>query len=246
MSAVGEAFRTMDPDLAAAFDATWPPEELTAVGAFRVARSPGGGGRLNSARAVAPWTEDDIDAVAAMQRGANAARFFVTDGDDALAGALSRRGLTPVDPTVILQAQVSALTDREIPPVTALTIWPPLAIQAELWAEAGIGPARQAAMDRAPSPKAALLGRVEDRAAGVGFVAAHGPVAMIHALAVAPEFRRMGVAAWMIRRAGHFAAENGASRVALAVTRANANAMALYSAMGFVEAAGYRYFTDPA
>ena len=90
-------------------------------------------------------------------------------------------------------------------------------------------------MDRAPGPKTALLGRIRDRAAGVGFVAVHGPVAMVHALVVPPEFRRQGVAAWLMRRAGHFATGHGAPRVALAVTRANAGALALYDRLGFVE-----------
>ena len=67
---------------------------------------------------------------------------------------------------------------------------------------------------------------------------------MVHALVVPPEFRRQGVAAWLMRRAGHFAAGHDAPRVALAVTRANAGALALYDRLGFVEVGGYRYFTQ--
>lgn len=245
MTVAGIGAGGMDADLARAFDATWPPAEQADAGGFRVARSPGGGGRLNSARAAGPWTGADIDAAAALQRGrGGAARFLVPDGDTALAEALARRGLVEADRTVVLHAPVAALLEPPVPPVTALAIWPPLAIQLDLWAEAGIGSARLAAMDRAAAPKTALLGRVRDRAAGVGFVAISGPVAMVHALAVAPEFRRMGVAAWMTRRAAHVAAEHGADRLALAVTRANDGALALYARLGFVEAAGYRYFTD--
>ena len=124
------------------------------------------------------------------------------------------------------------------------TVWPPLAIQRELWAEARIGPGRQAAIDRAPQPKAALLGRVKDRAAGVGFAGVCGPVAIVHALSVLPAFRRMGVAGWMMRRAARFAGEKGAERIAVAVTRANTDALALYASMGFSEVAGYRYFAE--
>lgn len=235
----------MDPALRAAFDATWPAPDFETVGGFRVTRAPDGGGRLNSARVIDAWTADDIERVAALQRGrGDGPRFMVEDGDAALARALDGRGMVGRDATAILEAPATRLMELPIPPVTALTIWPPLAIQTDLWAENGIGPARRAAMDRAPGPKTALLGRIRDRAAGVGFVAVHGPVAMVHALVVPPEFRRQGVAAWLMRRAGHFATGHGAPRVALAVTRANAGALALYDRLGFVEVGGYRYFTE--
>ncbi len=135
------------------------------------------------------------------------------------------------------------MTDRAIPPVTAFAVWPPLAIQRDLWRELGIGAARQAIIDRAAAPKAALLGRVADRAAGVGFVGVHGPVGMIHALGVLPPFRRRGVAAWLIRQAASFAERNAAARIALAVQRDNVAALALYAALGFSEVEGYRYFS---
>ena len=54
-------------------------------------------------------------------------------------------------------------------------------------------------MERVAPPRAALLGRLHDRAAGAAFVAADGPVAMIHAIEVAPAFPRPGLAGWLSR-----------------------------------------------
>ena len=101
-------------------------------------------------------------------------------------------------------------------------------------------------MDRAPLPKCALLGRITDRAAGSGFVAVVGGIGFVHALYVLPEFRGLGLARQMMRRAAIWAGAQGATQVALAVTRANAPAMALYTGMGMVEAGAYHYRRAPA
>ena len=100
-------------------------------------------------------------------------------------------------------------------------------------------------MQRVAGPKAALLGRIEDRAAGAGFVAIHSGVAMVHGIEILPDWRRKGLAGWMMRRAAVWARENGARRLALAVTRANAPAIALYRGLGFRDAGGYAYFVKP-
>lgn len=233
-----------DAAVMAAFEATWPAAEYAEAGGFRVGRGMGGGGRVGSARAVADWSEGDIDATAAVQtRWGEPASIAVADGDTALADALVARGWDIAGPTAILAAPVAALTDRPIPPVTTFAIWPPLAIQAELWDAMSIGPARRAVMARAAGPKVSLLGRMRDRAAGTGFVAVSGDVAMVHALAILPEFRRAGLAGWMMRRAAVWGAEHGASRLALAVTRGNDAAMGLYRNLGFADLGGYRYAT---
>lgn len=234
-----------DAALQAAFDATWPSAGQVEVAGFRVRRGCGGGERASSAWRLPGAPVPDAEAIAAVcaQHATwdQPALFAVADGDDALAGALSAAGFAPRSPSALMVAPVARLTDTPLRPVTAFAIWPPLAIQRDLWAESGIGPARQDIIARAPQPKAALLGRTQDRAAGVGFVAVHEGVAMVHALAVLPEFRRRGLAGWMLRAAGFFAREAGADRVALAVLRENP-AGALYAAMGFETVSGYRYF----
>ena len=56
-----------DPDLARAFETTWPAAEYADAGAFRVGRGYGAGGRVSSARALRQdWDEADIPAVEAI------------------------------------------------------------------------------------------------------------------------------------------------------------------------------------
>ncbi len=117
----------------------------------------------------------------------------------------------------------------------------PLECQAEIWAAGGVGPARLAVMARARGPKTWLLGRAADRPAAAAFVAAHGGVAMLHALEVSPAARRAGLGSAMTRAAARWAADNGAGVLALAVTEANAPARALYAGLGFRESGGYHY-----
>lgn len=236
----------MDPALAAAFHATWPAESVREVGGFHVAHGHGGGDRVNSAYVVGGWCDADIAGVIGLQRDwQQPSRFLVLDEDEPLAATLTALGFQPARATAILQIETARLTGLEIPPVTAFDLWPALAIQKDIWQAGGIGADRLAVMERAARPRTSILGRVDDRAAGAAFVAIHGGVAMVHAVEVQAELRRKGLAGWMMRRAALWAAENGASRLALAVLRSNEPALSLYRAMGFAEASGYRYFTLP-
>lgn len=231
------------PAIDAAWQATWPAADYVQIGGFRVGRGMGGGGRVSAARATAPW---DAAAIPAVERQHAAwgqpAVFSVDEADTALAAALQTQGYAAGDPTLILHCPVERLASGAIPPVTAIEVWPPLAIQRTLWTEAGIGPARQAIMERACAPKMAILGRIEDRAAGAAFAAVHGPVAMLHALAVLPRWRRKGLGGWMLRRAARFAARHDAAVLVLAVSEANDAARALYDAAGFQRLARCHYW----
>ncbi len=162
-------------------------------------------------------------------------------GDEALDRALAAEGYAIIDPVVAHVAPVGALARRDLPRLAAIPCAAPLAIQAEIWAAGGIGPARLAVMDRAVSPKTYLLGRIGDRPVGTAFVAVHDGVAMVHALEVVPEARRQGVGANLMVGAANWAARHGASQVALLVTRANAGANALYASLKMEEVEGYHY-----
>lgn len=233
----------MDAALAAAFEATWPAARHARAGGFHIGEGRGAGGRVSSAWVDGDWTAGDIAAAEAIHAGWGQPSLFRVDDDaTALAEALLARGYRRDTPTAILEAGLDGLTDRPVPQIMAFTIWPPLAIQREIWAAGEIDPARQAVMARVAGPRAALLGRIEDRAAGAGFVACHQRVAMIHALEILPEWRRRGLASWMVRCAAFWAAEAGADRLALAVGRANEGALALYRRLGFRETGGYAYF----
>ncbi len=236
----------MDADLAAAFEETWPAAEYADAGGFRVGRGMGAGGRVSSARVIGPWSADDIPAVEAIHRAwGQRPMFRALDDDGDLIAALEAAGYMRETPTAIMAAPVAALTDLPLPPITTFAVWPPLAIQREIWATGNIGPSRQAVIDHTPQPKAALLGRIDDRAAGAAFVALHGPVAMVHGVEVLAGFRRRGMAGWLMRQAGFWAAEQDAGRVGLAVSRANTGARATYDRLGFTEVAGYGYYARP-
>lgn len=233
-----------DPDLARAFETTWPAAETADAGGFRVGRGCGAGGRVSSARALGPdWDAAAIPEVEAIHRGWRQRPMFrLPDSDSALAAALARQGYGAETPTAIMAADCAMLTATPTPAMTAFAIWPPLAIQAEIWAAGNIGAARQAVMPRVALPRTAILGRHADRAVGAAFVAADGPVAMIHAIEILPGFRRKGMATWLIRKAAEWGAAQGATRLGLAVSRANTSARALYDRMGFAEIGGYSYW----
>lgn len=227
----------------AAWQATWPAAGYAREGGVLVARGAGGGGRVSAARAVADWSEADIAAAEVRHRAWGQPPLFAVEaGDLALAHALAARGYREADPTLVLTAPLAPLAEPPIPPVTAMDCWPPLAIQRDLWAQTGIGPERQAVIARAAAPKAAILGRTQDRAAGVGFVAVHGRFALLHALAVLPDWRGRGLGSWMVRRAARFGQAHGAQDLALAVTAANTPARAMYERLGFVQAGAYAYW----
>lgn len=234
----------MDSAFAEAFETTWPAAEYADAGGFRLGRGLGAGGRVSSARVTGPWTADDIVSVEQISQSWDQPPMFrVADGDDRLAAVLGQAGYRIEKPTLIMSAALDRLTDRDIPPVTAFAVWPPLAIQREIWTAGNIGPARQAVMDHVTLPKTAILGRTNDRAAGAAFVAIGNQVAMIHAVEVLAEWRRRGLAGWMIREAAFWARDNGATRMGLAVTRGNTGAIAAYRGLGFQEVAGYSYYS---
>lgn len=234
----------MDAMLARAFEETWPAAEYADAGGFRVGRGLGGGGRVSSARPIGVWAPDDIPAAEAIHRSwGQQPMFRLPDADQDLAAALDAAGYRRETPTAVMQAPVAALlSGRPIPFMATFAIWPPLAIQRDIWAAGNIDPARQAVMDRVAVPRTAILGRIDDRAAGAAFAALSGDVVMVHAVEVLPAFRRRGLAGWLMRRAALWGQEQGAARIGLAVSRANAGARAAWERLGFVEAWGYAYY----
>lgn len=223
-------------------DATWPAVARHAVGPWLVREGQGGGSRVSAATAEHPWTEDDIALAEAAQDRLGQDRLFMIRGqDDRLDAALAERGYRIATPVSIYEAASAGLAAEPPPPISAFPIWPMLAIQRDLWAEGGIGPARTAIMERTPAPRTTILGRSRDRAAGAAFVAIADGTAMLHALHVAPDLRRQGTAVNMMRSAAAWAQDNGAKRFSLVVETANAPASALYASLGMRIVGQYHY-----
>jgi GNAT superfamily N-acetyltransferase len=224
--------------------ATWPAAAEQRVGPFRLRLAPGGGNRVTCAvaegAAGAAAGAAEAAALAAAARAAGQVPcVMLTPGEAALDARLAAAGWRMGEAVEVLEAACAALPEPL--PLAAFALWPPLAIQVALWQAAGIGPARRAVMARAAEPRAAILGRSEDRAAGTAFAAVAADCAFLHALAVVPALRRRGTARQMLRAAAAWARAAGARRIAVAVTRDNAAARALYVAEGFREAAAYHY-----
>jgi GNAT superfamily N-acetyltransferase len=223
--------------LAQLMEATWPPASTRRLGPFTLRDGAGGGKRVSAASCEAGFVDTDLDAAeAAMAEPL----MLIREGDTALDAALDRRDWRVVDPVVAYAAPVASVT-ADLPPLAAFPHWPPLEITRALWAEGGIGPARNAVMDRVQGPKAALLARIEDRPAGVAFVACHGTDAMLHALEVRPDQRRKGTGQTLVHAAANWAASEGATRLSLVVTRQNAAARALYARLGMSVVGQYHY-----
>ena len=163
----------------------------------------------------------------------------------ALSAALAARGYKIKDPVIGYAAPVAPLLAHLPPPVTSFEVWPPLALQAETWAAGGIGPARLAVMERVGLEKTTLFGRLEDAPAGAAFVALSEGVGMIHAIEVAPAFRRKGLGRYLIAAAARWVKNRGGSHLSLIVTRANGPANALYSSLGMTPVGNYHYRIHP-
>jgi GNAT superfamily N-acetyltransferase len=237
-------------DLAPVIAATWPPAATATVGPFTVPEGVGGGQRVSAARLTDPQamdaTEAEIDvAIAALASVGQPPLFQVLGHQAALDARLEARGFGLRDTTHALIADIADLAEPP-PPVSCFATWPPLAIQTEIWAAGGIGPARLAVMDRATGPRMSFFGRANDRPAGTGFAAIHEGVAMLHALEILPQHRRKGLARIMTRAAADWARDQGATRFATLVTGENRPAQGLYASLGFTAVGQYHYRSKPA
>ena len=232
-------------DLFAVSEATWPAAALHQAGAFTVREGRGGGQRVSAATAEAGWTEADIDTAVAKQEAlGQRPLFMIRDGEETLDAALEARGYRIKDPVNIYEAAVATLAAEPAPPMAGFAIWPPLAIMRDIWAEGGIGPERVAVMERAADPKTAILGRVNDRASGAAFIAGYGDTAMLHALHIVPDQRRQGSAVKMMRKAAHWAQDQGMTRFSVLVTAANQPANVLYASLGMRIVGHYHYRSE--
>lgn len=233
----------MTPErLFAAQEATWPPASKSRRGPWCIRDGRGGGKRVSAATAEAPVAEAAIpQAEAAMAELGQAPLFMIRPGDEALDALLDARGYAVVDPVAVLAAPVADLAAEPPAPVTAFTVWEPLAIMEELWDDTGIGPERRAVMARATGPRTAVMGRQNDRVAGAGFAAIHDGLCFVHAMVVAEPHRRQGTAVNMMRAVAQWAQDQGAESLVALVTQANAGAGALYASLGMRNVGHYHY-----
>ncbi|GGB06150.1 GNAT family N-acetyltransferase [Allosediminivita pacifica] len=225
-----------------AIDTTWPTAARVTTGPWVLREGRGGGKRVSAATLSGELRDGDIPtAEEAMRRMGQAPLFMLRPGEEALDSTLADLGYETVDVTRLRVCPVWQLTDREIPRVTTFTLWEPLAIMREIWAEGGIGPDRLAVMERVSTPKTAILGRIDDHPAGTAFCALDGDVAMVHALEIRQAHRGKGLGGWIMRAAAAWAEAQGAAWMTCLHTQQNAGAEALYSSLGMTDIGSYHY-----
>ncbi|MEM9909361.1 MAG: GNAT family N-acetyltransferase [Pseudomonadota bacterium] len=225
-----------------AIDHTWPAANRWNAGAWIVRDGAGGGKRVSAATLARPSSVFDLRQAESEMSGIQQdPLFMVREGEAVLDAHLEEAGYEIVDPVNIYAAPVGSMARDTPPRLSAFDLWPPLAIQDEIWAEGGIGLARLEIMHRAEGPKTALFGRHEGRPAATGFIAIHNGIAMIHALEVLSAFRRQGVGRNLTRHAALWAQNHSASTIAVLCTTANLAANALYRSMGYSRQGGYHY-----
>lgn len=223
-------------------DATWPPASIRQVGPWTIREGRGGGQRVSAATAAGPVREGDLpQAEAAMRALGQTPLFMIRAGEEALDAMLARRGYAVVDPVNAWLGSAAPIAAAPLPRGRTFTVWEPLAIQVDIWAQGGIGPGRIAVMDRAADPKTSIFGRCDNAPAATAFAAIHDGVAMIHALEVSENCRRRGMAGLVCRKAAAWAVENGATHLVALCTQANAGANALYSSLGLSVVGQYHY-----
>jgi len=128
---------------------------------------------------------------------------------------LAEMGYIALDETWLYSCAITDLAQRDLPPVTAFPIWPPLQLARDIWAEGGVGPDRVAVMERATCDRTAILGRINDRAGGVAYAGLHEGCVMVHALEILESQRRNGLAGSLMIAAAKRGAERGAQHMAL-------------------------------
>ncbi len=222
-----------------AIEDTWPAQEYSKTGGFHIGRDPASQ-RTSSARLIS--SDYDIPlAENAFTSWGQTPIFMVTKSDGSLDHDLQERGYQIKDPVNLMSCPVSDLANDAPPPVSMFTPWPMLAIQREIWTDAGIGPERHKIMQRPTGHKTTILSRWDDKPTGTAFVATSGNLAILHALELRPEHRRKGIASWMVKTAARWAKPLGCDHLVVLVTTANIGAMSLYTSLGFETVEHYHY-----
>lgn len=228
----------MTADHFAVIDATWPAARSVMAGGFRVREGLGGGSRVSSASLEVPFSGCDIDvAIRAQESLGQEAKFMLRPDDLALDAALAARGFEIFDPVIIYDMALADVPE----PAGVTAQWPPEPEASALWDEGHIGAERRLVMERAASPKVALMGRIDAQPAAAAFVGLHGDIAMLHALVTLPRFRRRGLGRKMMEGVMQWARAQGASRLSLVVTEANEAANRLYAGLGMAPVTRYHY-----
>ena len=167
--------------------------------------------------------------------------LMIKSGENSFDEALKSRGYFIVDPTNIWSISAEALSAQQIPLVTAFSIFPPLAIQREIWKANGLDTSRIKIMDRVKKQKTTIIGRINAKPAASAFVAVANKIAMVHALIVDHKCQRQGMGKFIMQKVGAWAHQQGAESVVALCTKQNQSANNFYKILGMQVIGEYHY-----
>ena len=223
-------------------DLTWPAKEFLELPEWKLRKSIKGGKRVSAVTAIGKSGIPAIQFVEnTLEEWCQDKLFMIKAGENSLDEALKERGYCIVDPTNIWSISAEALSMQQIPPVTAFSIFPPLAIQREIWTANGIDTSRIEIMDRVKTPKTTIFGRINAKPAASAFVAVSNKIAMVHALIVDHKFQRQGMGKHVMQKVGVWAHQQGAESVVVLCTKQNQSANNFYKILGMEVIGEYHY-----
>ena len=223
-------------------DLTWPAEEFLELPEWKLRKSIKGGKRVSAVTAIGKSGIPAIQFVEnTLEEWCQDKLFMIKAGENSLDEALKERGYCIVDPTNIWSISAEVLSMQQIPPVTAFSIFPPLAIQREIWTANGIDSSRIEIMDRVKTPKTTIFGRINAKPAASAFVAVSNKIAMVHALVVDHKFQRQGMGKHVMQKVGVWAHQQGAESVVVLCTKQNQSANNFYKILGMKVIGEYHY-----
>ncbi len=234
--------------------ASWPAEEVVALGPWRMRAMRGVTGRGNSTWAGPgapprglPAAIEEVERFYAA-RGLPALFHLTSLSDPRLEPLLAARGYALVDPVSLQVADTERVA--QLAPRAGVTARCDSSLP-EDWFE--VSGRRGRFHGEASDVYRGLLARVDGRAgfasasaeraelAAVGLTVVAPPLAGVFSMLTLPEQRKRGLGAAVLGELARFALARGAQRLYLQVDRANAAAIALYARAGFREHHGYHY-----
>jgi len=231
--------RPSPTDLFDAVDTTWAPLAFHRHVGWLIREGAGGGQRVSAATLLPDAQDYKIStATAKMASLGQRLLFMIRHNDTKLDTDLQELGYQVIDPVVILIAPIIELLKNppsQMQAVQALNA--PDTNAEKIWAAGGIDQGRLNVMARVKGPKTVLS--AGDM--GVAFAAAHNGIAMVHAVEVAANHRRKGVANAMMYKAFKWAKDQNCAWGAVLTVRANIPARTLYENLGMEKATAYHY-----
>lgn len=225
-----------------ASDLCWPPIRKKTIGPWVIREGGGGGSRVSSTISAGDYSKEDVSlAEREMQMLGQSNIFQIRNSDEDLDILLRKKGYSLVDETVIYKCKIGEISCLNVPPVTTFNVWPPLSIMESIWDKGGINDARLSVMRRCNVRKTAILGRIENKAAGCAFVSHSEGVSIIQSVFVLPQYRRKGLARYIITEAAKWGVEEDTSYLALMVSKYNKEARNLYDGLGMKRIDSYHY-----